>query len=58
MYDGKEQHLESVMEGNETTVCFNGKWFRSRDDFFGGACIGNERLTAVYDELYDFEEVK
>ena len=56
MYDGEEQHLESVMEGNETTVCFNGKWFRSRDDFFKDGAIGNNRLTAIYDELYGFEE--
>ena len=56
MYDGEEQHLESVMEGNETTVCFNGKWFRSRDDFFKDGAIGNNRLTTIYDELYGFEE--
>lgn len=57
-FDGEEQHLESVMEGNETTVCFNGKWFRSRDDFFKDACIGKAKLTAVYDELYGFEEAE
>jgi tetratricopeptide (TPR) repeat protein len=56
MYDGEEQHLESVMEGNESTICFNGKWFRSRDDFFKDGAIGNNRLTAIYDELYGFEE--
>ncbi len=56
MYEGEEQHLESVMEGNETAVCFNGKWFRSRDDFFKDGAIGNNRLTAIFDELYGFEE--
>ena len=58
MFDGEEQHLESVMEGNETVVCFNGKWFRGRDDFFKDAHIGNNKLAAVYDELYGFEEVE
>ena len=56
MYEGMEQHLESVMEGSETTVCFNGKWFHSRDDFFKDACIGKSKLTVVYDRLYGFEE--
>jgi hypothetical protein len=55
MYDSKVQNLESVMEGNECTVCFNGKWFRSRDDFFKDACIGDVKLTALYDDVYGFE---
>lgn len=55
-FEGEKQYLESVMDGNETVVCFNGKWYRNRDDFFKDAHIGNCKLTAVYDELYDFEE--
>ena len=55
IYEDNEQSLESVMEGNECTVCFNGKWFHSRDDFFKDGCIGNNKLTAIYDELYGFE---
>lgn len=43
------------MEGNECTICFNGKWFHSRDDFFKDGCIGNNKLTAIYDKLYGFE---
>ena len=54
-YDDKKQNLESVLEGNECTVCFNGKWFRNRDDFFKDACIGDMRLTAIYRKLYGFE---
>ena len=57
IYDGKEQKLESVMEGEECSVCFNGKWFHSRDDFFKEACIGNTKLTAVYQDLYGFEVI-
>ena len=55
VYDDKEQKLESVMEGDECNVCFNGKWFHSRDDFFKDACIGNTKLTAIYRDLYGFE---
>jgi FOG: TPR repeat, SEL1 subfamily len=55
IYEDNEQSLESVMEGNECTVCFNGKWFHSRDDFFKDGRIGNTRLTAIYDKLYGVE---
>lgn len=56
VYDGKVQHLSSEMDGEECSVCFNGKWFRSRDDFFGNAEVDgtNTKLTAVADELYGF----
>lgn len=54
LFDGDEQTLESVPEGKECAVCFNGKWFRSRDDFFKDACIGDFKLTGVYDEIYGY----
>ena len=50
--------VKSVMEDNECAVCFDGKWFRDRDEFFKNASIGNTKLTAVYDDLYGFEIVK
>ena len=55
-YDGQEQKLFSELEGDECNVCFNGKWFRSRDDFFKNAEIAdtNIKLTAVADQLYGF----
>lgn len=55
MYGDNEQRLESVMEGDECTVCFNGKWYHSRDDFFKDASIDGTKLTAIYDDLYGFE---
>ena len=60
-YSGDEEApltVESVMEGEECAVCFNGKWFHSRDDFFAGASVDGIKLTAVYDDLYGFEVVK
>lgn len=55
-YDAEPHTVESVMEGEECSVCFDGKWFRSRDDFFKDAVIGekNLKLTGIYDELYAF----
>lgn len=55
IYDDMEQKIESVMEGNECNVCFNGRWFHSRDEFFQNACIGNTKLTAIYQNLYGFK---
>lgn len=59
-YDGKLQTLESVMEGEECTVCFNGKWFRNRDDFFREAVLDNtnEKLTAIWQDMYGFKVVE
>lgn len=60
VYNGKNQLVESVMEGEECTVCFNNKWFRSRDDYFKEALVDgtNEKLTSVYRKLYGFEVIK
>ena len=56
--DQKQYTVEAVQEDNECTVCFDGKWFRDRDEFFKNAAVGNTRLTAVYDDLYGFEIVE
>nr|WP_297707261.1 tetratricopeptide repeat protein [uncultured Butyrivibrio sp.] len=56
-FDDKEMHLESEMEGNECVVCFNGKWYHSRDDFFKDAAVDNVKLTSVYRDLYGFEVI-
>jgi len=57
-YDDKAYILESVMEGDECVVNFNGKWFHSRDDFFKDACIGDNKLTTIYDDLYGLEVIE
>lgn len=59
-YDGKEQTLTSEMEGDECVVCFNGKWFRTRDDFFKDAVIANTnfKLTSVANDLYGFTVIE
>ena len=57
-YGGKEHRLESVMEGSECVVCFDGKWFHTRDDFFKDGCINDVKLTAIHEDLYAFKVVK
>ena len=55
-YEDEEMNLESVMEGDECVVCFNGKWYHSRDDFFKDAVTKDgTKLTAIYGDLYGFE---
>lgn len=54
IYNDEPQSLESVMEGDECTVCFNGKWYHSRDDFFKDACVNDTKITEIYDEFRGF----
>lgn len=58
LYEAEMMQLESVMEGEECTVCFNGKWYHNRDEFFQNACVGEFKVTALYDEFYDFEVIE
>lgn len=47
--------VRAAEEDGAVVICFNGKWFRTADDFFGKAAVGNKLLTSIYDELYDFK---
>ena len=55
--EGKKYIVESQQEDGAYVVEFNGKWYRDRDEFFRKAYIGNERLTALYWDMYDFEVI-
>ena len=57
-YENKEYKVESVMEGKECVVNFNGKWFHDRKEFFNNATIDEEKLTDLYDDLYGFEVIE
>ena len=50
---GEELELESVLEDGEPVIHFSGKWYRSFEDFLQKATIQNQRITAIYDEIYD-----
>ena len=54
-YKDEQYEAEAIEEGGACAVRFDGKWFRDRDDFFGNAVIGDEKLVAVNDDLYGFE---
>ncbi len=52
---GEELELESLEEDGSCVICFEGQWYRNVDDFFSKAKLHGRLLTALYDELYDWE---
>lgn len=44
-------------EDDELIIRFNDKWYKTREDFFAKACIGDLPLTHVYNALYGFEVI-
>ncbi|MBQ6384621.1 MAG: sel1 repeat family protein [Lachnospiraceae bacterium] len=54
-YRGGKHELESLMEDGACVVHFHDQWFRSRDDFFKKAMLDNQKITALYADLYGFE---
>lgn len=57
-YDEKLQTVESSEAEGEVVVCFNGKWFRNREEFFAKAELDGMLLTEVQSELYGFRVEK
>ena len=59
---GTEALIEEDPRGAEqykaVVIRFDGDWYRTIDDFFEKAQIGEELLTSLYEELYDLEVVK
>lgn len=52
----EERHtLESVPEDGDMSIHFDDRWYRTIDDFFRNAEIDDELVTALFEELYDFE---
>ena len=49
---------EAAEEYKAVVIRFDGDWYRTTDDFFEKAQIGEELLTSLYEELYDLEVVK
>ena len=54
-YNDEEHIAEAVKEEGGIAVSFDGKWFRTIDDFFRSAELNGERLPALYYRLYGFE---
>jgi hypothetical protein len=59
---GAEASIEEDPHGADeykaVVIRFDGDWYRTIDNFFEKAQIGEELLTSLYEELYDFEVVK
>ena len=53
-YEEELQTVESSESEGDIAVCFNGKWFRNRREFFEKAEIGGMLLTTIQNELYGF----
>lgn len=54
-FGNRHYSVKAVEENGECVISFSGKWYRTRDDFFGRAMIGKDRLTAICDSFYLFE---
>ena len=57
-FEGRPQEVQSLEEDGAVVIRYGSRWFRTTDDFFTGAEIDGERLTALYAELYAFEVVR
>lgn len=54
-FDDKPYEVAALEEDGNTVIQFNGKWYRTRDDFFQKATLEDDKLTYLYDQLWDFE---
>ncbi len=55
-YAGRQHTVQSVAEDGRVVIQFDGgKWYRTTDDFFERAAIGDVHLTEICLELTDFE---
>lgn len=45
----------TIKTDSESAIDFEGKWYRNYGEFLQKATIENDRITAIYDELYGWE---
>lgn len=58
LFNEKEYEWEIIEENGEPVIRFNGKWYKTADDFFAKAEIDGLPLTHIYDALYGFEVIQ
>ena len=58
LFEGEPHEVEAVEEDGAVVIRFDRKWYRTIDDFFEKAQIGDDLLTTLYEELYNFEVAK
>ena len=54
-FEENAHEAEAVPEGDQLSIRFDEKWYRTIDDFFRKAELDGELLTSRYEELYCFE---
>ena len=54
-YNGIPFTVECIPEGRNIVIRFNNKWYRDLHSFFEKAKIGGRPITAIYEELTDYE---
>ena len=57
MYNNETFEVETVDEEGEIVVRFGEKWYRSVEDFYMDARIGENSITSLAYEFYDFEVI-
>ena len=54
-FEGTSHEVEALEEDGGIVIRFDDQWYRTVDDFFQKAELDGEKLTTLYEELYDFE---
>ena len=54
----KKLHIEVIEEDGTPAIGYNGKWYRSYEEFCQKAEVDGKKFTKIYDELYFVEEVQ
>ncbi len=57
-FEDVAHEVEACEENGAVVIRFDDDWYRTVDDFFDKAQIGEELLTTLYEELYGFEVKK
>lgn len=53
LYHGKKAAVDVTEENGELAIGFEGKWYRSFEDFCQKAVINGQKITSIYDEIYN-----
>ena len=54
-YNNEKYEAESVEEDGQIVVRFGDKWYRSVQEFFDNACIGDDRVATLAYDIYEME---
>ena len=54
-YQGDVYEIETDNSQGDVAIKFGNNWYKTKQDFFEKARIGEKLLTAIYEDLYKFE---